>query len=153
MKKGIFILFGLILFGCGNPEYATPEKTLQRYIKYKGMDRMSEAGIAINCFSKADQKWWNEHYLNTCIAMFGTFSAACETKIKAEMSVWGTSFEGAGPSSTNVESSNIDEHEGTATLVVDGKEVYFVKENGDWKLDGFFGVVEQLEEQYPRIKE
>jgi hypothetical protein len=89
MKKEILNLVGLIFFGCGNPDYATPEKTL----------------------------------------------------------------EPAGPSSTKVESSEIDEDKGEATLVVDGKEVYFVKEGGDWKLDGFFGVVEDLEQQYPTIKE
>jgi hypothetical protein len=153
MKKGIFILFVLILFGCGQPEFATPEKTLEHYIKYKGMDRMSESAATISCFSKADQKWWNDHFMTACVAMFGTFSSACQNKMSAQMSVWGTAFEGAGPSSTNVESSNIDEKEGTATLVVNGKEVYFVKEYGDWKLDGFFGVVEELEQQYPKLKD
>lgn len=153
MKKGILIFWVFILSGCGNPDYATPEKTLERYIRYKGMTSMAEADNTIKCFTKADQQWWSEHFMITCYAIFGKFSAACENNISAQTSVWGNSFEDAGPSSTNVESSNIDEHEGTATLVVNGKDVYFVKEHGDWKFDGFFGVVEQLEEQYPTIKE
>ena len=150
MKKWLFLV--LLIFGCGEEYYSTPEKTLGRFIQNKTMGSMVEVNATLSCFTKEDQEWWSAHYQDLCEAKFGKFSRACEDRLAAQTTVWADSFEHAGPESTNVTSSNIDEDKGTAILVVDGNNVHFAKENGNWKIDGFFGMRTKMEETYPQIK-
>lgn len=151
MNKWLVVFAILGLLACGEEYYSAPEKTLARYIENKTVGSALEVSATLNCFSKKDQEWWSSHYMVLCEAKFGAGSRACESKVEAQSTVWTDSFEHAGPESKNVEKSDINENDGTAVLVVDGKEVYFVKERGNWKLDGFFGVAEAMEKQYPQI--
>jgi len=150
MKKWLFVV--LMLAGCGEEYYSTPGKTLARFVENKRMGSVMELNATLSCFTEEDQQWWSSHYMALCIAKFGTFSRACEDKVSAQTTVWGDSFEYAGPESATVSSSNIEEDKGTATLVVGGNEVYFKKEKGNWKIDGFFGMRTKMEEAYPQIK-
>ena len=151
LKKRLAVIAILSCLACGEEYYSTPEKTLERYLQNKTVGSAIEVTATLNCFSKRDQQWWSSHYMALCEAKFGAASRACESGIEAQSTVWTDSFEHAGPESLNVEKSDINEEEGTAVLVVDGVEVYFVKERGNWKLDGFFGVDEAMEKQYPQI--
>jgi hypothetical protein len=77
----------------------------------------------------------------------------CGEGLANRSALWNDLVEPLGPNSTNVTSSNVDDKEGVATLIVDGREVYFVRENKNWKLDGLFGIREQLTEKWPELAE
>src|SRR5262245_50864750 len=121
MKK--WLLLVLLFVACGDEKYSTPEKTLSHYISNKTMGSAVEINATISCFSKEAQAWWSGHYMALCEAKFGAASRACEDKVSAQSTVWGDSFEHFGPESANVSSSDINDSDGTATVVVDGRKV------------------------------
>jgi hypothetical protein len=132
--------------GCGEEYYATPEKTLNMYVNNRGMGSRQQYEACLHSFSKADQEWFEQHYKSICRSAYGR---DCPSDYFAEQTtVWVDFFEPAGPNKTTIDSSNIDENAGTATLVVDGQEIDFVKEGGNWKIDGMFGMQEELEQKY-----
>ncbi len=143
----------LVLLACaGEKYYATPEATLERYIENKGMGSAMQVEATMNCFTRDNKEWWLNNSQLICELKNGKFSSMCGESAANKSAIWNDLFEHRGPKSTTVSSTNIDEKEGLATLVVDGVEVYFVYENSNWKLDGFFGVQEELEAQYPQLK-
>ncbi len=157
MLKGKWILgilcLGLMMPGCGQEFYSTPQKTLERYVLYRHMGTVAQIENCLDCFTKETREWWSQHYLDACHAKYGAFSSLCgETKID-QANIWGGLIEEWGPKSSEVESSEIDENDGTAVLRVQGKDIYFIREGKNWKIDGFFGADEALEEQYPQLKQ
>ena len=140
----------LVLGGCGEEYYATPEKTLNRYVENRMMGTRQEYEATLNSFTKEDREWFEAHYMDICVA---AYERDCPgVGIGTETAVWTDFFEPAGPRSTAVESSEIDEANDTAVLTVAGKKFEFVKKNGNWKINGFFGVPEQLAEKYSQLK-
>lgn len=136
--------------GCGEEYFSTPEKTLQHYVKNRMMGNRQEYEAVLNSFTKADREWWDDHYLKLCTAMYGK---DCPGQgLPSETTIWTDKFEPAGPQTDEVESSEIDEDKGTAWLTVDGQDIEFKKERGNWKMVGMFGMPEELETQYPQIR-
>jgi len=143
--------FALFTGGCGEEYYSTPEKTLERYVKNRTMFNREQYESCLNAFRREDREWFENHYMKLCTALYGRDCPG--ESIATEVTVWTDVFEPAGPASVDVESAEIDEAKGTAVLVVDGQEVVFIKSRGNWKISGFFGVVEELERKYPQIKD
>jgi hypothetical protein len=156
MNRLLFWLGSIFLIsvwaGCGQEYFSTPEKTLQRYVENKSMRTPAEVEKALNCFKKSDKQWWDHHYVEICQAKFGTFHSLCEATKIGESNIWSGVIEPEGPSTAEVESSAIDEEKGVATLVVAGQDIYFIKEGSNWKIDGFFGVDDELKEQHPHLR-
>ena len=146
------ICVALLFAACGEEHFSTPEKTLQRYVANKSMRTHGEIQKCLNCFRKADKKWWEDKYVQICQAKFGTFHSLCQATKVGESNIWSAVMEPEGPTTAEVDSTEINEQDGTAVLEADGMEVYFVKEGGNWKIDGFFGVDEELKEQYPDLR-
>ncbi len=154
MKRLCAAIGLLFLIGCqGEEYYKTPESTLERYVENRRMGSAMQIEATMNCFPKEDKEWWLNKSLRICELKYGKFNQMCGESATNKSALWNDLFEIRGPKSTNVSSSDIDEKEGLATLVVDGQEVYFVKLKGNWKLDGFFGVKEELVQQYPELAE
>lgn len=153
--KGLFLAVTLILLiGCeGEEYYKTPEATLERYVQNRRMGSAMQIEAALNCFPREDKKWWEDKNLRICEVKYGKFNAMCGESATNKSAIWNDLFEPRGPKTSNVTSSDVDEKEGLATLVVDGQEVYFVKEHNNWKLDGFFGVKEELIQEFPELAE
>ena len=146
----ISFVFIFLLIGCGGEEYySTPQKTLQQYVDNRSMSTREQYEATLNAFRKQDRKWWDEHYLRMCTIFLGKDCPGAG--IATEVAVFSDRFEPFGPKTTEVESANIAESEETATLVVQGKEIPFIKERGNWKIKGFFGIPEKLAEQYPEL--
>lgn len=150
MRKNLFriakvlaLLF--LLSGCGEEYYATPEKTLGRYVNARTMGRREDYEACLNSFRAEDRKWWDENWSKICVSTLGRDCPG--DGIAAEAAVWENTFAPAGPEVTDVESSKIDGDQ--AVLVVQGQEIDFVKERGNWKMKGFWGVPEELQEKYP----
>ena len=152
--KGLFLAVTLILLiGCeGEEHYKTPEATLERYVQNRRMGSAMQIEAALNCFPREDKKWWEDKNLRICEVKYGKFNAMCGESATNKSAIWNDLFEPRGPKTSNVTSSDVDEKE-VATLVVDGQEVYFVKEHNNWKLDGFFGVKEELIQEFPELAE
>jgi hypothetical protein len=154
MKRLLAAIGLLLLFACeGEEYYKTPEATLERYVNNRKMTSAMQIEATLNCFPREDKKWWENKNLRICELKYGKFDQMCGESATNKSALWNDLFEPLGPKSTNVSSSDIDEKEGLATLVVDGQEVYFVKEHNNWKLDGFFGVKEELIQQFPELAE
>jgi hypothetical protein len=152
MRRLFLGIFLLLFFGCeGEEYYKTPESTLQRYIENRKMGSAMQIEATMNCFRRDDKKWWLDNNQRICALKYGKFNSMCGDSATNKSALWNDLFEPYGPRSTNVASSDIDEKEKLATLIVDGKEVYFVKEHNNWKMDGFFGVQEQLEQEFPQL--
>jgi len=151
--KWLLITASLAFFvaGCGEEYYSTPEKTLEHYVRNRTMRTREQYESCLNAFRREDREWFEKHYMKLCTAMYGRDCPG--ESLATEVTVWTDAFEPAGPASSTVESSEIDDKNGTAVLVVEGQEVEFVKSNGNWKINGFFGVVEKLEEKYPQIQD
>ncbi|HEY4490447.1 MAG TPA: hypothetical protein VI958_00555 [Acidobacteriota bacterium] len=151
--KILWLLCGLFLYlGCGQEYYSTPEKTLARYVENRSMRTPAEIEKCLNCFKKSDKKWWQNNYVAICQKKFGTFHALCAGTKISESNIWSAIMEEAGPTEGSVESVDVDEDEKSAVVVADGMEVYFVKESSNWKIDGFFGVDEELKDEYPDLQ-
>ena len=154
MKRIFLFLMGvLFLIGCGEEYYKDPESTLAQYVENRRMGSAMQIEATMNCFPKEEKEWWLNKSLRICELKYGKFNQMCGESATNKSALWNDLFEPIGPKSTNVTSSEIDEKEGVATLIVDGKEVYFVKTGPNWKLDGFFGVKEQLIEEFPELAE
>jgi hypothetical protein len=154
MKRILLSVCLLFFIACEGEEfYSTPEKTLERYIQNRKMTSAMQIEATLNCFPREDKKWWENKNLRICELKYGKFNQMCGESAVNKSAIWNDLFEPMGPRSNNVTSSDVDEEEGLATLVVDDKEVYFIREHNNWKLDGFFGVKEQLIEQYPELGE
>jgi hypothetical protein len=152
MKRLCVTIVLLLILGCSGEEYyRTPELTLERYIGNRRMGSSMAIEATLNCFRRSDKEWWENKFLRICELKYGKFNTMCGESATNMSAIWNDLFEPMGPKSTNVTSSDIDEKEGLATLVVDGAEVYFIKEHNNWKLDGFFGVREQLEQEFPEL--
>jgi hypothetical protein len=151
--KRLFLLIGLMcLFGCeGEEYYKTPEATLERYVQNRKMGSAMQVEATMNCFPQEDKEWWLNKSLRICELKYGKFNQMCGESATNKSAIWNDLFEYRGPKSTNVTSSTVDEKEGVATLIVDGQEVYFVKQKSNWKLDGFFGVKEELIQEFPEL--
>jgi hypothetical protein len=146
----LFIFLGL--FSCGEEYYATPQKTLQRYVDNRDMSSAVRVEAALNCFTSKDREWWSRHYEAICEARYGKFHTACGSSFQTESTIWADLFEPAGPSTTDIESADVDDKAGTAVLVVNGKRYNFTKEKFNWKFDGLFGMEEEIRSQYPQIE-
>jgi hypothetical protein len=143
----IFVLFAL---GCGEEYFSTPEKTLKHYIKNRMMGSRQEYEAVLNSFTRDDRSWWDDHYMKLCTAMY---AKDCPGEgLSTETTIWTDKFEPAGPQIDEIESSEIDEDKGTAVLTVQGQDIEFKKERGNWKMVGMFGMIEELEAQYPQIR-
>jgi hypothetical protein len=143
-------VFLLISVGCGEEYFSTPEKTLQHYVRNRMMGSRQEYEAVLNSFTHDDRTWWDDHYLKLCTALY---EKDCPGQgLPTETSIWTDKFEPAGPSTDEVEKSEIDEDKGTALLTVQGQEIEFKKERGNWKMVGMFGMQEELEQQYPQIR-
>lgn len=154
MKRVLIAACLLFLIACeGEEYYKTPELTLERYVQNRKMTSAMQIEATLNCFPRADKEWWEKKNLRICELKYGKFNQMCGESATNKSAIWNDLFEPFGPRSTNVTSSDVDDKEGLATLVVDANEVYFVKEHNNWKLDGFFGVKEQLIEEYPELGE
>jgi hypothetical protein len=138
------------LFACGEEYYSTPQKTLEHYVKNRMMGSRQENEACLHSFTQADQDWWRSHYVKLCYALYGQDCPG--ESISTEATVWTDKFEPAGPGKPEVQSTEIDEKAGTAWLTVDGQDIEFVKEKGNWKMKGMFGVPEEMEQKYPQIK-
>lgn len=154
MRNGIALGFVLIVLagflGCGEEYYATPEKTLQKYVENRMMGNRQELEACLNSFTQEDRDWYEKYYMNICSAAYGR---DCPGEgVSTETTVWTDMFEPAGPKAAEVDSSQIDDQNGTAVLVVKGQEIHFVKKRGNWKITGLFGVPEALAERYPQLK-
>lgn len=140
----------IVVAGCGESYYATPEKTLQVYVENRMMGSRQELEACLNSLTKEDREWFESHYMDICVA---AYERDCPGEgISTETTVWTDFFEPAGPNAVQIDSSEVDDTNGTATLVVNGKEIHFVKVKGNWKIEGLFGVPSQLAERYPRLK-
>ena len=82
----------------------------------------------------------------------GAFNSLCSATRINESNIWSALIEPAGPSTAQVDSSNINETDGSAVLVVQGKKIYFLREGGNWKIDGLFGADDELKANYPQLK-
>lgn len=154
MKRFLLAIGLLCLFACeGEVYYKTPESTLTRYMSARRMGSALDMESALNCFRKEDKEWWSNKILRACELKYGKFNSLCAEGVANKSALWNDLFEPNGPQSENVTSSDVDEKAGTATLVIDGKEFYFVREHKNWKFDSLFGVREQLETQYPELTE
>ncbi|MCI0603185.1 hypothetical protein L0156_09235 [bacterium] len=154
MKCYLWATLLLSLLGCSGEEiYSTPEKTLERYVQNRRQGTAMAMEASLNCFPKEDKKWWDAKYLRICELKYGKFNAMCGEGLANRSALWNDLVEPRGPKSTNVSSSDVDDKEGVATLIVDGQEVYFIRESNNWKLDGLFGIREELTEQWPELKE
>ena len=154
MKRFLIAACLLFFIACeGEEYYKTPELTLERYVQNRKMTSAMQIEATLNCFPREDKKWWDDKNLRICELKYGKFNQMCGESATNKSAIWNDLFEPLGPKSTDVTSSEVDEKEGLATLVVDGQEVYFIKEHNNWKLDGFFGVKEQLIETYPELGE
>ncbi len=152
-KRILWILWlGFTMAGCGQEFYSTPQKTLERYVEYSHMGNVAEIENCLDCFTKETREWWSRHYLDACHAKFGTFSSLCGENKVDEANIWGGLIEESGPTTAVVDSANINEADGSAVLTVQGKDIYFIREGKNWKIDGFFGADEALEAQYPQLK-
>ncbi|MCI0612068.1 hypothetical protein L0244_03675 [bacterium] len=153
MRTGLIIcaaVLVLISVGCGEEYFSTPEKTLQHYVKNRMMGSRQEYEAVLNSFTRDDRSWWDDHYMKLCTAMYGK---DCPGEgLSTETTIWTDKFEPAGPQSDEIEKSEIDDDQGTATLTVQGQDIEFVKERGNWKIVGLFGMKEELESQYPQIR-
>jgi hypothetical protein len=140
----------LISVGCGEEYFSTPEKTLEHYVKNRMMGSRQEYEAVLNSFTRDDRTWWDDHYLKLCTALY---AKDCPGQgLPTETTIWVDKFEPAGPRTDQVEKSEVDEDKGTATLTVEGQEIEFVKERGNWKMVGMFGMQDELEDQYPQIR-
>ena len=154
MKRLLFAIGLLCLLGCeGEVYYKTPETTLARYMETRRMGSALDMEAALNCFRREDKEWWENKILRVCELKYGKFNSLCGGGVANKSALWNDMFEPNGPQSENATSSDIDEKEGSATLVIDGKEFYLVKDHNNWKFDSLFGVREQLEEQWPELAE
>lgn len=147
---GMISLF-ILLSGCGEEYYSTPEKTLQRYVDNRMMMNREEYESCLNAFTKEDREWLEKNYMTLCVSLYGV---DCPGEgLPTVVTIWTDVFEPAGPSTTLVESKSMDENAGTAVIVVDGKEIRFIKSRGNWKIQGLFGVPEELKRKYPEIND
>jgi hypothetical protein len=154
MKRHLWIIVLLFFLGCeGEEYYKTPEATLARYVENRRMGTALEMEAVLNCFPREDKKWWDNKNLRICELKYGKFNQMCGEGLANKSAIWNDLVEPRGPKSTNVNSSDVDEKEDVATLVIDGQEVYFIREHNNWKIDGFFGVKEELLQQYPELGE
>ena len=152
MKRLLFAIGLLFLLGCeGEVYYKTPEATLTRYMENRRMGSAAEIEATMNCFRREDKKWWLDKSMRVCELKYGKFNNMCGEGPANKAAIWNDLFEPYGPQSENVTSSNVDDKKKEATLVIDGKEVYFVKEHNNWKFDSLFGIREQLEQQWPEL--
>lgn len=154
MKTSVAYAFCLslvfILCSCGEEYFSTPEKTLQHYVKNRMMQNRQEYEATLNSFTREDREWWDANYLKMCSALYGK---DCPGEgISTETTIWTDEFEPAGPAVDEVESSEVDEANGSAWLTVDGQDIEFVKERGNWKMKGLFGVPEDLKKKYPELR-
>ena|SRR3990172_11926996 len=144
-KNLLVILLVVFVSGCGKEYYSTPEKTLKRYVDNRKMGNLVEIENCLDTFTDSTRKWWAENRLPACYAKFGQFSPLCgENKVDIS-NQWEGLVESYGPSISDVESSEVDEQKGVATLRVQGKKINFRKEKGNWKIDGLFGAEAELE--------
>ena len=150
----VLITFTMLLgiFSCGEEYYATPQKTLQRYVDNRDMSSAVRIEAALNCFTNKDREWWNRHYEAICEARYGKFSTACGSASETQSTIWADLFEPAGPSTTDIESADVNDKAGEATLVVNGRRYHLKKEKFNWKFDGLFGMEDQITGQYPQIE-
>jgi hypothetical protein len=154
MKRLLLALGLLCLLGCeGEVYYKTPQTTLQRYLEFRHMGSAMEIEAALNCFRRDDKQWWENKNMRVCELKYGKFNSMCGEGLANKAAVWNDLFEPYGPQSENITSSDIDEKEGSATLVIDGKEFYFVRDHKNWKFDSLFGIREELEQQWPELAE
>ena len=138
------ILIGLLFIACGQEIYSTPQKTLQRYVLYRQMGSIAETENCLETFTDATRKWWADNRLPACYQKFGQFSNLCgEAKVDIS-NQWGAFVEPLGPKTAEVESSEINEKTGTAVLTVQGQKIPFLKEKGNWKIDGLFGAENEM---------
>ena len=152
MKRVLLSVALLCLFACeGDVYYKTPESTLSRYVAVRRMGTAADMEATLNCFRREDKEWWSNKIMRVCELKNGKFNSLCGGGVANKSAMWNDLFEPLGPQSETVSSSNVDEKAGTATLVIDGKEFYFVREHKNWKFDSLFGVREQLESQYPEL--
>jgi hypothetical protein len=140
----------LFTIGCGESYFATPEKTLDNYVKNRMMGSRQEYEATLNSFRKEDRQWWDQNYMKMCTAFYGL---DCPGQgLSTETTIWTDKFEPYGPNTVTIDKSEIDDQKGEAWLTVQGQEIEFVKENGNWKMVGFFGVQEDLAQQYPQLR-
>lgn len=137
----------LLILSCGEEYYSTPQKTLAHYVENRMMGSSAEEQACLNAFKKADKEWYESHYEALCWAAYGRDCPG--PGVTSEATVWVDMFEPAGPKTTDVDSADVKEK--TATLVVQGKEIHFIKERGNWKIDGLFGI-DTVKEKYPQVK-
>lgn len=148
-KIGIVVLLAGLFSGCGEEYYSTPQKTLTRYVDNRMMMSREQYEACLNAFTKEDRQWFEKHYTGLCRSLY---AQDCPGEgLPSAVTVWTDVFEPAGPRSAEVESAEIDAHAGTARLVVNGKAIEFIKQQGNWKIHGFFGEREVLEKKYPQI--
>ena len=147
----IGLLSILALMGCGEEYYSTPQKTLARYINSRMMMNREEYESCLNAFRKEDREWFEKHYMKLCVALYAQDCPG--ESLSTEVTVWTDVFEPYGPNKLNIESAQVDEKAGKAVLIVDGKQIAFVKNRGNWKIEGFFGARERLEEKYPQVRD
>lgn len=139
------------LFGCGEEYYSTPDKTLKRYVDNRMMVDRYQYESCLNAFRKEDREWYEANYIHICRAVYGK---DCPGEgLPTQTTVWTDLFEPAGPTTHEVAESEIDEDAGTAVLVVEGQEIEFVKQRGNWKIKGFFGVPEDVVSKHPKLAE
>lgn len=142
---GVALLTALVLSGCGEPYFKTPESTLAFYNQNLRAGNVAEVSAVIRCFTKADQDWWNTNYQTICDRLYGTDCPA--STVQAQSTVWNDRFKPMGPQKSTPDSVKVDKGAGTAVITVDGTEYNMKMENHEWKFDGFFGADAQLQEQ------
>jgi hypothetical protein len=140
------ILISVLFISCGQEIYSTPQKTLQRYVQYREMGSIADTENCLETFTDATRKWWADNRLPACYQKFGQFSNLCgEGKVDVS-NQWGAFVDPVGPKTTEVESADINEKAGTAVLTVQGQQIHFLKEKGNWKINGLFGAEEEMRE-------
>ena|ERR1044071_6406416 len=137
---------------CKDERFATPELTLQHYVEVRHMATIPEIENCLKCFTTKTKEWWDHNYVAACQAKMGAFNSLCSATRINESNIWSALIEPAGPSTAQVDSSNINETDGSAVLVVQGKKIYFLREGGNWKIDGLFGADDELKANYPQLK-
>lgn len=136
------------LAACADPNYATPEKTVQTYVEnaqpLKNSVDIPAWNFTWGALSESSRSWFDENWEAIC-ARPG-YREACGAQSNPEkqrMVAFGAAIAGRGPQrNCKIEGVDVDGDTAEVELSKWNGTLYLVKEGGEWKIDGLFGVEE-----------
>lgn len=138
------LIFSTIGCDCNkNPSQATPEKTIDTYLKQSSLLRSLPDPLAYNgaleCFSEKEVDWWNANVENLA-GDLDDLAGLPRSQKEAMIFSMKVVSKGLRTQNSPTTIKKISQTKKKAKYLVNGIEVSLVNEDGNWKFESLFGV-------------